>query len=435
MAVTTTSAAPRPVAGTGTGPQKNYTSALATLTILFFMMGFITSLNDILIPYLKLMFSLDFTQVMLVNTCFFGAYFFMSIPSGWIVEKIGYKKGMLVGFLAAAVGALMFYPAADVRNYGLFLLALFVLASGITLLQVAGNPYVAILGKPETASSRLTLSQAFNSLGTFIAPLLGTRLILANLPENTKGIDPASIESSAVQLPYIGIAVILIVITVIISFIKLPKIKAGDADESNASGPVKSIYGSALQARHLVLGAVAIFMYVGAEVAIGSFLVNYLGSSSVMNMPESEAGYYVSLYWGGAMVGRFIGAYILRLFNPGKLLMIFCFCTVALVLVSMFTTGEIAMWSILAVGLFNSIMFATIFTLAVSNLYEHTNQGSGILCTAIVGGAIIPLLQGVVADKVSISIAFIIPILCYLYIAWYGLSGHKPRKEAVRVKA
>ena len=394
------------------------------------MMGFITCLNDILIPYLKLMFALSYTQVMLINTCFFGAYFFMSIPSGKIVEKIGYKKGMVAGFLAAAVGALMFYPAAEVKDYNLFLLALFILASGITLLQVAGNPYVAVLGKPETASARLTLTQAFNSLGTTIAPLLGTYLILSGLPEITEGIDPASVDADAVQNAYIGIAVVLVIISIIMAVVNLPKIKAGEFDMDLTAAPSKSVYGSAWDASHLVLGAVAIFMYVGAEVAIGSFLVNYLGTDAVMGMSEKEAGNYVAYYWGGAMVGRFIGAYILRVLNPGKLLMGFSFVAIILVMISILTTGEIAMWSILAVGLFNSIMFATIFTLAVSNLYEHTNQGSGILCTAIVGGAIIPLIQGYVADQVGLTTAFVIPILCYLYIAWYGIRGHQVRTAA-----
>jgi FHS family L-fucose permease-like MFS transporter len=432
MAITTT-APSRPTLGTPSGAQPNYNFALGTLTLLFFMMGFITCLNDILIPYLKLMFSLNYTQVMLINTCFFGAYFFMSIPSGKIVESIGYKKGMVGGFLAAAVGCLMFYPAAEMKSYNMFLLALFILASGITLLQVAGNPYVAVLGRPETSSARLTLTQAFNSLGTTIAPLLGTYLILSNLPEITEGIDAATIDASVVQNSYLGIAAVLVIIAIIMSLVKLPNIKAGDLDQDSIGGASRSAYASAWQARHLVLGAVAIFMYVGAEVAIGSFLVNYLGSESVMGMAEKEAGNYVAYYWGGAMIGRFIGAYALRVLNPGKLLVGFCVATIILVLISMFTTGELAMWSILAVGLFNSIMFATIFTLAVMNLYEHTNQGSGILCTAIVGGAIIPLIQGYIADQSGLTTAFIIPILCYLYIAWYGFSGHKVTKAtAVR---
>lgn len=433
MALTTNTAPRVPDLSANTNPQRNYTFALSALTLLFFMMGFITSLNDILIPYLKIIFDLTYTQAMLINTCFFGAYFFMSIPSGKIVESIGYKKGMVLGFLAAAVGCVMFYPAADLRSYGMFLLALFILASGITLLQVAGNPYVAVLGKPETSSARLTLTQAFNSLGTTIGPLLGTYLILANLPDITEGIDASLIEPDAVQTPYLGIAAVLVIISIIMAVIKLPNIKAGDADGD--TGPVKSAYSSAWAARHLMLGALAIFMYVGAEVAIGSFLVNYLGSDSVMGMPEKIAGAYVPYYWGGAMVGRFIGAYALRLVNPGKLLMLFCFVAILLVIISMMTTGPIAMWTILAVGLFNSIMFATIFTLAIRNLYEHTNQGSGILCTAIVGGALVPLLQGVIADEIGLTIAFVVPILCYLYIAWYGATGHKVHAEAVRVKA
>jgi FHS family L-fucose permease-like MFS transporter len=425
-----------------TDGSKNYSTALSSLMILFFMMGFITVLNDILIPYLKLIFQLNYTEVMLINTCFFGAYFVMSIPSGNIVQKIGYKKGMLMGFLIAALGCFLFYPAASSRSYPLFLMALFILASGITMLQVSGNPYVAILGPSRTASSRLTLTQAFNSLATFVGPYIGTHIILRSLPELPKSLQGledfthlsaaqqadfsvlmSQINLSSLQYTYIILGIVFIVITLVMMAIKLPQIKATDipVDLNRTAIEHQSVWSY----KHLVYGAIGIFAYVGAEVAIGSFLVNYLGDKSVANLPASSAGFYVMFYWGGAMIGRFISAYFLSKFHPGKILTFNALMAVALVAVTMFVGGHLSMYSILAVGLFNSLMFPTIFTLAVKNLGRFTDQGSGILCTAIVGGAIVPLLQGLLADHIGIRYAFFIPVICYLYIAWYGRTGHK----------
>lgn len=393
-------------------PANNYYLALSTLTILFFMMGFITCMNDILIPYLKSVFSLNYTEAMLVNMCFFMAYFVVSVPSGLLVGKIGYKKGIIAGFILAALGCLLFYPSAELKSYPLFLFSFFVLASGITLLQVAGNPYVAVLGKAETASARLTLTQAFNSVGTTVAPVLGSILILTQLEQA-----PDSV--TAVKMPYLVLSCVMLLIALVISFIRLPEIKSAAEvqPETDSKG--------AWSFRHLRLGAVGIFLYVGAEVAIGSFLVNYFGLSEVMGMAETEAGHYVAFYWGGAMVGRFIGAYVLRRISPEKVLVFTGIMAIILILLSLGTTGLLAMWSLLAVGLFNAVMFATIFTLAVKNLKEYTNQGSGILCTAIVGGALIPLLQGFAADAFGLRLAFLVPVVCYLYIAWYGAKGYK----------
>lgn len=473
----------------------NYTPALIVLTSLFFMWGFITCLNDILIPHLKAIFDLNYFQVMLVQFTFFTAYAIISLPSGMLVEKIGYKTGIITGLLIAALGTALFFPAASYRSYGIFLFALFVLASGITLLQVAANPYVAILGKPETASSRLNLSQAFNSLGTTIAPIFGSILILSitiKTAEELAKMAPGEVESykimeaSSVQTPYLILTGMLILIAIIITMFKLPKIEA--ASQSSSSGDGGSYdhhHESAWGYKHLVLGAVAIFVYVGAEVSIGSFLVNYF--KELLGMKEAEAGTYVALYWGGAMVGRFFGSitlsemtdtkkknlysllvfilaiilamYITReyenlanfslggfsktltflglvivnfiAFNigkqkPGRTLAILAVIAALLVITSMLSDGPFAMWSILAVGLFNSIMFPTIFTLAIDGLGKHTSQGSGIICTAIVGGAIIPVIQGVFADNIGIHHAFFLPVLCYLYIAYYGVKGHIP---------
>ncbi|MGE5430061.1 MAG: sugar MFS transporter, partial [Syntrophomonadaceae bacterium] len=398
--------------------------------------GFLTCLNDIIIPHLKAVFSLNYTEAMLIQFCFFGAYFLVSLPSGIMVEKIGYKKGIIIGLITAGIGCLLFYPAAGMRSYPMFLLALFILAAGITLLQVAANPYVAILGKPETAASRLNLTQAFNSLGTTIAPYFGSLLILSVAVKSAAEMSTLSpgdlsayqaTEAAAVQVPYLGLAAALFVIAGVFAMFKLPAIEASDAGSSNGGGEsFDTHHESAWGYRHLVLGAIGIFVYVGAEVSIGSFLVNYLGQPFIAGLPEAQAGKFVSFYWGGAMVGRFIGSAVQRKIKPGVVLAFNAFIASALVIMTMITSGHVAMWSILLIGLFNSIMFPTIFTLAIDGLGKHTGQASGILCMAIVGGALIPLLQGFFADNIGIHHAFILPAICYLFIAYYGLKGHVP---------
>ncbi|MFA3783892.1 L-fucose:H+ symporter permease [Melioribacteraceae bacterium 4301-Me] len=415
--------------------EKNYTPALTILTSLFFMWGFITCLNDILIPHLKAIFSLNYTQVMLIQFSFFTAYAVVSLPAGMLVEKIGYKNGIVFGLITAGVGCLLFYPAAEYQSYGIFLVALFILASGITILQVAANPYVAILGKPETASSRLNLTQAFNSLGTTIAPYFGSLLILSVAVKTAEELKSLNMEelnayklaqASAVQVPYLGLAALLLLIAAVFAFIKLPKIEGGNVEGAiDLNSSYDHYHQSAWKYRHLILGAIGIFVYVGAEVSIGSFLVNYIGQPFIAGLPESQAGKLVSFYWGGAMVGRFIGSAVQRKIKPGSVLGFNAFMAVVLVIVSMATFGKIAMWSILAVGFFNSIMFPTIFTLAIDGLGKHTGQASGILCMSIVGGALIPVLQGYFADNIGIHHAFFLPIICYLYIAYYGFKGHK----------
>lgn len=415
--------------------KQNYTFALTTLTILFFMWGFITCLNDILIPHLKAVFTLNYTQVMLIQFSFFTAYAIVSLPAGILLEKIGYKSGIVIGLITAGIGCLLFYPAASIQSYGMFLSALFVLAAGITILQVAANPYVAILGKSETAPSRLNLTQAFNSLGTTIAPYFGALIILSIAVKTvadfkTMSADQISAyklaESGAVQVPYLGLAAALFIIALIFAVIKLPKIEASDILASgNDVVNYHDMHKSAWGYKHLVLGAIGIFVYVGGEVSIGSFLVNYIGQPFIAGLKEADAGKFVSFYWGGAMIGRFVGSAVQRKINPGKVLTFNSFVAAVLVIISMLTFGQVAMWAILAVGLFNSIMFPTIFTLAIDGLGKHTGQASGILCTAIVGGAILPVVQGFFADNIGIHHAFFIPVLCYMYIAYYGFKGHK----------
>ncbi len=404
------------------GKGQNYTFDLVALTSLFFMWGFITCLNDILIPHLKNVFSLNYTQAMLIQFCFFGAYFLVSVPAGRVVQTLGYKKGIILGLVIAAVGCLLFLPAASLRIYAVFLFGFFVLAAGVTVLQVSANPYVTALGRPETASSRLTMTQAFNSLGTTVAPFLGAFLILSVVSGDPTSLQGEALdqfkqqEADAVKLPYTILALAFLGLAAIFAFLRLPDIdRSNDASDTNG--------GSAWKFRHLRFGAVGIFLYVGAEVAIGSFLVNFIGLPNIAGLSEADAAPYIAYYWGGAMVGRFIGALLMRYVEAGKILAFNALCSVACILIAVFSNGWIAMWAILAVGLCNSIMFPTIFSLAVNGLGDKSAQGSGILCLAIVGGAIVPLVQGMLADFVGVQLAFILPIFCYLYICFYGLKG------------
>lgn len=401
-----------------------YTGSLTVLTSLFFIWGFITCLNDILIPHLKAVFTLNYFQAMLIQFCFFAAYFVVSVPSGLLVEKIGYKGGIMAGLSIAGLGCLLFYPAAGLHVYPLFLTAFFVLASGITLLQVAANPYVTVLGPAETASSRLTLTQAFNSLGTTLAPYFGALLILSTAVKSANQISLLNAEqlsayqatqAATVQNPYLFLAAVLFGLAALFARLKLPQIDAQPTQQEREAEP-----GSAWQYPHLVLGALAIFLYVGGEVAIGSFMVSFLGQPEIAGLAEQDAGKYVSFYWGGAMLGRFIGAAVMRVLRPGSVLAFNAVMAALLVSVAVFGSGRLAMWSLLAVGLCNSIMFPTIFSLALAGLGRHTGQGSGILCAAIVGGAIVPVLQGLLADRIGIQPALGLPVLCYLYIAYYG---------------
>jgi len=411
---------------------QNYTRPLAIVTTLFFMWGFLTCLNDILVPHLKSIFDLSFAQVMLVQFAFFSAYFLFSVPWSKVVNTIGYQRTMMVGLLTMAVGALLFVPAASAVSYPLFLTALLVLAAGITGLQVAANPYVDLLGKPETASSRLDLTQAFNSLGTTLAPKIGGLLILSAAPlavEQIRQLAPQALhayrvqEAASVKMPYTVISVALVLLAVVIGTFKLPKI------ETAQDRPGEKSDDSIWKHRNLLLGAIGIFTYVGAEVSIGSFLVNYFGLPEIAGLSAKTAAGFVSFYWAGSMVGRFLGAPLLQRVKAGHLLALCALCAAALISLSMILGGHTAMWTILAVGLFNSIMFPTIFSLGVAELGPLTGNGSGVLNMAIVGGALLPVIQGVIADRVGLHHAFILPVICYLYILFYGLSGSKPNSE------
>lgn len=413
------------------GTNQSYGVPLATVTTLFFMWGFLTCLNDILVPHLKSIFDLNYTKVMLIQFAFFGAYFVFSIPSAKIIDAIGYQRSMVIGLLTMGVGAFLFVPAASVPSYPLFLGALIVLAAGITCLQVAANPYVTVLGNPETASSRLNLTQAFNSLGTFLAPFFGGLFILTAARDihEIRALAPDALqayrlhEAATVKLPYVGLGIALVLLAVAIGSFKLPKIE-------HAQHKVGEKVNDSIWAHpNLIFGAIGIFVYVGAEVSIGSFLVNYFGQPEIGGLTEKVAASFVAFYWGGAMVGRFIGSALLQKVKTGGLLGLCAVCAAALVAVSMLTTGHVAMYSIILVGFFNSIMFPSIFTLGIAELGPLTGDGSGVMIMAIVGGAIIPVAQGWIADQIGIHHAFFLPVICYLYILYFALSGSKPNSE------
>jgi MFS transporter, FHS family, L-fucose permease len=402
-------------------------SVLVTLVVgLFFIWGGATSLNDILIPKLKGLFQLSYAEVMLTQFAFFTAYFLFSLPAGTLVARVGYVRGLVFGLGVMVVGALLFWVAAGSGVYWSFLVALFVLAAGITVLQVASNPLITTLGDPARASGRLTFAQAFNSLGTTVWPYIGAQLILGTVGSQ----DPSSVppdqlgafratESATIGHIYVGIAVVLALVAIVFWMQRnvLPVVKedsVGFFDSLKLLGQPRVLFGT-----------VSLFVYVGAEVSIGSILANYLQLPSTLHVDAQTAGERLSFYWGGAMVGRFIGSYLLNHVSPGKLLAGFAVMAGALTLISMGTTGDIAGWSLIAVGLFNSIMFPTVFSLASEGQGTKTPQVSGLLCMAIVGGAIVPLATGALADATSIATALVIPVVCYVIIAGFGLSARK----------
>lgn len=434
--------------------QNSYRSAFIVITILFFLWGFITVLVDSLIPRLRDVFALSYFEAGLVQFAFFIAYFVFSLPAGFLLSKIGYKKGIIIGLSIMAMGCLLFYPAASERLFSVFLLGYFALAAGITVLQVAANPYVAVLGTERGASSRLNLSQAFNSLGTAIAPIIGAMFLLSDSIKSSQQIALLNqieqeayylSEAAAVQKPFVFLAVCIGVLALLFVFIKLPKI----IEKSPKDG-----YGKLLKNKTVLLGVFGIFLYVGAEVAIGSYLVNYFldmklefviaENSFLRNFAErilnaeietkdSKAivGAFVTLYWGGAMVGRFIGAYLTKIWQPAKVLGVFAFLAIVMLTVSMNSMGITAMVTILSVGLFNSIMFPTIFTLTLEGLGDLKPQASGLLCMAIVGGAIIPPAYGFLTDNFGFKMALLLLVACYGYILYFGMRKRKSKIEAL----
>jgi FHS family L-fucose permease-like MFS transporter len=395
--------------------------------VLFFAFGGITSLNDVIIPKLKGLFTLTYGEVMLVQSAFFAAYFIISIPAAELVRRIGYMRSAVVGLLTMTVGCLLFIPASSYGLFALFLLALFVLASGITTVQVVANPLISMLGRAATASSRLTFAQAFNSLGTTLFPYVGSILILGKLAT----IDPTTlsgaaldafrgVETQVVVHTYIGLAIALVLLAGAVWLERKRLVEAPAAPT-----PILRAFNLLTRPR-FAFGTLCIFLYVGGEVAIGSLIVNYLMQSSVMGMAADLAGKHLIFYWGGAMLGRFIGSGLLRLFSPGKVLACAATAVVVLLTISANSVGLVSGWSLLAIGLFNSIMFPTIFTLASEGLGTRAAEGSGVICVAIVGGAVVPLVTGNAADLWGLKHALIVPAVCYCTILAYGWFARRP---------
>ena len=419
-------------AGAGTGTSESSVRTLRLFVFaLFFMFGGITSLNDVIVPKLKALFTLNYAQAMLVNFAFFIAYFLISIPGAAIVARIGYMRTAALGLMTMTVGCLLFIPASSSSLFIAFLGAIFVLGAGITIVQVVSNPLISMLGRPQTAHSRLTFAQAFNSLGTTIFPYVGSILILGSLSQ----VDPTKLAGQALALfrtqetqvvvrTYIGLATAL---TLIAASVWLARNKLV---ETPSEMPTLKHYLSLLRLPRFSYGTLCIFVYVGGEVAIGSLIVNYLEQKTVLALGAEAAGKHVPYYWGGAMVGRFIGSYLLRIFSPGKVLAVAAATNITLLLLSANTTGAVSGWSLLAIGLFNSIMFPTIFTLACEGLGPRAAEASGIICVAIVGGAVVPWITGRVADLTSLKAAMIVPAICYAVICGFGIYARRPAAYA-----
>ncbi|HXR40741.1 MAG TPA: sugar MFS transporter [Terracidiphilus sp.] len=402
--------------------QPKYVVPFITVTILFGIFGFLTNLNSNLMPHLKSLFDLSYGPAMLVSTAWFFAYLVFSVPSAKLIEAVGYKRTMVISLFIMVVGALLFIPAANLISFPLFLSAIFVLATGVCALQTSANPYVSILGPEHSAPARLTLAQAFNSLGAALAPLVVGHFILT---------DPSKISSKAsiahtVQGPYIAIAAALLVLGFAVMFMHLPAITSTRAFRPAKDGD--PLLGRSIWSyKHTVLGMVGIFFYVGVEIALASIAISYFRTQGIDN--KETAAFLASFYFVGIMVGRFVGSFIMTWVKAEKLLLILGFLGVVLLLVSMFSTGPVAIWSLVLCGLANSIMYPNIFALGIAELGPMTSKGSGVITIGNVGGAVIPLLFGALADKVGIQYAFVLPIICYLYVAYYGLSGYKPTRS------
>jgi FHS family L-fucose permease-like MFS transporter len=403
-----------------------YGPALTLLASLFFMWGFITVINNTLLPHLRSVFDLSYTQTTLIESVWFIAYFVASIPSAKLIERVGYQKSLVIGLLIMAAGALGMMLAASIPSYGVTLVMLFVIASGITLLQVAANPYVAVVGKPETASSRLNLVQALNSAGTMLAPLFGAYLILGRSKSGTSAAGTVLTDAErladahSVILPYALVAVVLVILAVVIAKFPLPSM--GSANSRLAKEQRKGL--SLWNHRNLVFGIPAIFIYLIAEIGVANLFVNFVSQPDIANLTHEQAGKYLTFLWGGMMVGRFAGSAIMQRFDAGKVLAFFSVGAFAVMVVTIFAHGPVAMWSLILVGLFHSIMFPTIFTLGIKGLGPLTEEGSGLLVMAIAGGALV-IVQGWLADNYGLQNSFILTAVCELYVLFYALWGSK----------
>ncbi len=416
-----------PVPAGDASASQTYRPALTLLASLFFMWGFITVINNTLLPHLRSVFDLNYTQTTLIESVWFIAYFVASIPSAKLIERIGYQRSIVYGLLAMAAGALLMVPAARLPSYGVVLVALFVIASGITLLQVAANPYVAVVGPSETSSSRLNFVQAFNSLGTTLAPLFGGYLILGRSKGGTSeaGVTLTAAEryadAQSVILPYIIVAAVLVVLAVVIARFPLPAMGGATRRASREARKGLSLWNH----RNLVFGVPAIFIYLIAEIGVSNLFINFISQPDIGNLTHQQASNYLFLLWGGMMVGRFLGSLLMQKVDAAKVLTTFSIGAFAVMIVATFAHGPVAMWALIAVGLFHSIMFPTIFTLAIKGLGPLTEEGSGLLIMAIAGGALV-VVQGWLADRYGLQLSFLLTAVCELYVLFYALWGCRP---------
>lgn len=408
-----------------------YRPALTLLASLFFMWGFITVINNTLLPHLRSVFDLDYTRTTLIESVWFIAYFVASLPSAWLIERIGYQRALVTGLVVMAVGALGMIPAAQLPSYAITLVSLFVIASGITLLQVAANPYVAVIGPSDTAPARLNLVQAFNSFGTMLAPLFGGYLILGRTVSGTATADtvltPAQrlADAQSVQLPYLIVAAVLVVLAVVIARFRLPALGRATQRASREERARRSLWSH----RNLVLGIPAIFIYLIAEIGVSNLFINFVSQPDIGGLTHQQASRYLFVLWGGMMVGRFAGSFLMRSIAPEKVLALFSIGAFVVMLVTVFASGRLAMWALVSVGLFHSIMFPTIFTLAIRGLGPLTEEGSGLLVMAIAGGALV-VVHGWLADRYGLQLSFLLTAACELYVLFYALWGAKPSPAA-----
>ena len=439
-----TSASGSGASSTASAPltERRFALPFVLITSLFFLWALGVNLNDILIPHLKKAFHLTDLQSSLIQSAFFGGYFLSALPAGWLLERIGYKRGILAGLMTCALGAFLFIPAASVRVYGFFLFALFVMACGQGVLEVAANPYVTILGPPESSERRLNLAQSFNAVGALVTPIIGKAFILsgieytaAQLAVMTTGqLDAYSaLEASRVKGPYLGITAIFLIVAALIYFAKLPEVKEvgeslpPDADVIGeaAAPPVSSIW----REKHLISGVLAQFFYVGAQVGVTSFVIRFV-QHALPGTPEKVASDYLRWHLLGFMIGRFAGSATMKSVAPNRLLAIFAACAFVCGSVATTMTGEAPVWAVVLIGFFHSIMFPTIFALSLKNLGAHTKRGSSLLVMAIIGGAVFPALMGYISDQSSIQAAFAVPLVCYAYVLYFAVRGFKPPRVA-----
>jgi MFS transporter, FHS family, L-fucose permease len=414
--------------------ERRYIVAFVLVTSLFFLWALGVNLNDILIPHLKKAFHLTDFQSSLIQSAFFGGYFLAALPAGWLMERIGYRKGILIGLLTCAFGAFLFIPAASIGLYGFFLFALFVMACGQGVLEVAANPYVTILGPPESSERRLNLAQSFNAVGAVVTPIIGRAFILSGIeysavqlsamtPEQSAAY--SALEASRVRGPYLAITALFLFVAALLYLAHLPEVREASGEALSGLEAAPMSRWKIWRYKHLVKGVTAQFFYVGAQIGVTSFVIRFT-QHTLPGTPEKVAANFLKWHLIGFMVGRFTGSAMMKRIAPPRLLGIFAVCALLSTATAIVGTGEASVWAVVVLGFFDSIMFPTIFALSVKNLGVYTKLGSALLVMSIIGGAIVPAIMGYMSDVSSIQKAFVVPLICYAYVLYFALRGYKP---------